>query len=675
MAIQIGTTSTVAFSSFTSDLAAAVSTATLRPQIPKFIEVLERDPLHWVEADYRGFDTFFSDIVYDLGDPDGYFFRIYLYNDGCQGKSGQQNCTAACADPVSVWGDGNSSTLANCMVYPWISSALGRNVTLYWIPDSGSRVSFPNDGAVYGILPDSSLDLNTPEPWAVINECTTAHCKAIDQLEGNCDLTEQMIYKSGWSIGEFSPVLYINTTLCHIDDSLNPDLGGVGMVIAYLIQFSILLAAWILNVVSELGTVAFVRATTILSDHGHGQSRWQRKAKKFHYKMQHSRHAAVLNATLVEFQKTQVFFMLAVAIAALLADSKTSPFIFVISLCSVIVSSALWLYTTRLAPSKPLQTQIDAADTLKLVACGGSYATRTCQGSDSFLYSGAFTFDLRVWLFPPLIMIFLAAEEVKLFESTAERVDGKKTKTNVFTHLKNLLIIHKSPKSPRLRKGQPHVDAASQASIGTLPHDRKASLSWMQNVHQRLSHHLSRTMRFLAGARDTILTPHHITTTFSVRRSFARISLHILRLCYKYLPLVAEIGLVGMSAMLLAQYARYQHHMVYASWSLGQIISVTIWVPVGVEYAHLLVWGMEEGFEYRLKRPYHVKKDEDEEDTASAWISEDEEPAMIGAAQHANDTQPSLRYGGDEIEMSTRSGSELASLTSRHSWEPQTSPA
>ncbi|KAK3621231.1 hypothetical protein LTR56_022941 [Elasticomyces elasticus] len=45
---------------------------------------------------------------------------------------------------------------------------------------------------------------------------------------------------------------------------------------------------------------------------------------------------------------------------------------------------------------------------------------------------------------------------------------------------------------------------------------------------------------------------------------------------YKYMPFfLAELGLVGMSAKLLARYASYQHQMAHATWSLGQIISVT----------------------------------------------------------------------------------------------------
>ncbi|KAK4951759.1 hypothetical protein LTR10_009679 [Elasticomyces elasticus] len=682
------------------------------------------------DEDYQGFDTVLMDYQYDLDHTQDGVIYVGLSHAGCLVDE-RQNCTAACADPKSVWGVGNLSTLANCMLYPVIASALGQGVNVTWVPPGPPSdpdkpvpvwslpwVPFPTDGSVFGIVPDSSLDLHTPIPWTVLNDCTTAYCRAISETGGNCDLTDRMVYNPNISIGAFSPALHLNTTLCSLDDSLNPDLGGVGMMIAYLIQFSVLLTAWLLNMISEVGTAVFVQVTRMFVSRRHDRDGWQRWARRIRQKVQSSWQAAALNATLVEFQKTQVFFMLAVAIAGLQAvhdarsldsstmlqlfnnnvfiptvalsgsypvvlnllilrrTAKTSQFILVISTCCVIVSSALWLYSGLRQTSRPSRDQINASNFPKLVECGGSYPTRTCQGiTDSGWQVSSYDFDLRVWLYPLVAIILLAAEEVKLFKPMAEDVkkEGKKNdRTNVFTYLQNLLRTRTRAlsKSTRPMKGLSGARTSFQAIFGNVSKYKNTS---QRQPTRRTTYHFWRTMRSLAAATDKTLVPHYFATTFALPRPWAQVSLDIMGMCYKYLPFLAELGFVGMSAMLLARYAWHQQRMAHAAWSLGQIISVTIWVPVGVEYVHLLFWGIEDGFEHRLKSPYHVKKDEDEEELKEVITSEDEENAVIGAAQHIIGSQSPLENDSHELEMIANFGSEVASLTSRRSWEPHVS--
>ncbi|KAK4898980.1 hypothetical protein LTR27_003711 [Elasticomyces elasticus] len=644
------------------------STTSAPPRIPTRLVVWQNEP---DDDQFDGFDSMAMSThenMHDIGERD--YFGLRLSAGGCIGSSGQKNCTAACADPKAVWGAGNLSTLANCMVYPLIASALAWGVNVTWTPTHINyrdlEVPFPGDGTVYGIVPDHSLDLNTPEPWAVINDCTTAYCEAFSRTGEACNLTTNMVDEPDWRIGTFSPALHFNTTFCDSGDtSVNPDLGGVGMVIAYLIQFSIILAGWTLNLISEVGTATLVYGAQLIGKRRHGARDWHRWAKKLRHDVHHSRLAAALNATLVEFQKTQAFFMLAVVIAVLQAvhnarylemstftqvinnsrfistvalsgsypvtlnlmilrrTGGSSPFVLSVSVCCVIISSTLWLYNQAHILSKD---DFRASTKFGFAMCGNTNPMQACssfrdEGDVSEHIYWALRF-LQTWLFPPIVMAFLTVEEFKMFRWPNNGQHGERI--NVFDCLRRLLLQYIPPVSEHSKAPcfkHRHAPGGGPSSRGSYG---KASATCGSS---RLSRSVQHIKIVLAKSKERFLELRYTSLKDAMRKT----TLVVVNFCYRYVPMLAELGLVSINIMLLMRYLSYQRHFEHAFWSLGQIISVTIWVPVGIEYIHSLAFGIEEGFEYRLKSPYHVRRDADA-DSGVDSSTEDEESTAIDAA-------------------------------------------
>ncbi|KAK3626671.1 hypothetical protein LTR22_023098 [Elasticomyces elasticus] len=544
---------------------------------------------------YYGFDRIASGLRSQLDDTSGNYVLLEMFQSGCLSDDGQQNCTAVCADPGSVWGDKFKGTLSNCMTYPVIASALGHgvNVTLR-TSRTPAIIPFPDDGSMYGIIPDANLDLNTPAPWSVINQCTAAYCEAGKDNGGS------------------------------VDASINPDLGGVGMVIAYLIQLSIVLGGWALNLISEAGTTAFVYITKLVGRRQDRVKMWHRRAKSLRRKVHDSQHAAALNATLVEFQKTQAFFMLAVVIAALQAvhdakyldlstwvqvqtnldfittlalsgsypimlnlmilrrTAKTSPFVLSVSICCIIISSALWLYNRAHTPS---ENDFSVSKTTNLAMCGNSNPMQTCS---SFSWDGMAPFiidlilsELQIWLFTLIVMAFLVLEESTVFRSrTSDGRDGDNI--NIFNYLRHLLLQCVPPasgysKSPNYYHDR-HAPRRAPEIRGTY------AIASAPCGSSRLSRGVQYIKSAPAKLKKHFLELRHT----NLRDAMCKAILAIVNFCYRYVPMLAELGLVGINTMLLVRYLSYQRHFKHAFWSLGQIISVTIWVPVGIEYVYLL---------------------------------------------------------------------------------------
>ncbi|KAI9693566.1 MAG: hypothetical protein M1820_009132 [Bogoriella megaspora] len=51
----------------------------------------------------------------------------------------------------------------------------------------------------------------------------------------------------------------------------------------------------------------------------------------------------------------------------------------------------------------------------------------------------------------------------------------------------------------------------------------------------------------------------------------------------------------------------------WGAWTFGQILGVTIWAPVVVEWLYVSIWGIERASRYRISRPFRVIKDQGDE--------------------------------------------------------------
>lgn len=631
---------------------------------------------------------------------------LYLYDQGCRTGPTTYNCTTACTDPEQVWSAENwQYTLANCMVYPLIASAWGKGILHYNDShyDYATRNVTYNDTAAqtaakYGILADADLDLSSPEPCSTINACLTAYCNATSNDGNNCSVGGTTGYTAKWHVGDYRPALRFNTSLCEdLNASINQDLGGVGMIIAYLIQISILLAGWVLESFNSAGTAVLVWLSLRVRRRIRRTHRSSiKKAKRIQHKIRHSRQAVALKVALVEFQKTQTFFVLAVAVAALLAVNNaaylqvsswqqfwnnitfistislsgcypivlnllvlrktaaaakyaSSLYLLGISAACVAVSMALWIYTFARRPSAD---QIVLSGGYYLPECGTSGVTNptwTCLQDEGRYYDGSyvegFTADVRILVFPLVILGFLVGEEVRVFrradggdetkeeEGEDKEEEEEEKKVNVFEYFRSLIdadwrafgqrivLAYQATSAwcwkrvPTKTKYQLDDTGAKltrwHRSASWATQDGMAvSLRWyrsatgnLQDGLGRFAKRFPRTTGFCLMISNRFVIPTYIRlratalhTNTHLRKAGSRgILLGILNTLYKMIPFITEIGLVTINIVLLSQYASYLKLLGDNSWSLGQVISVTIWVPVVVEYGYLMVWGIEEG--------------------------------------------------------------------------------
>ncbi|KAK5681566.1 hypothetical protein LTS10_006099 [Elasticomyces elasticus] len=678
---------------------------------------------------------------YDLVNSTSYVTVAYLDSGGCKGPSGELDCSAACADPARVWGD--TATLFNCMMYPLIASAYGRGLLNYTVVSAYNRTTgnrtytntAPSTADGFGIKPDANLNLSSAEPWKVINRCTEAYCNAISGDGSNCTITDTMGWTPNWHIGDYRPQFHLNTTLCQgINASINQDLGGVGMIIAYLIQVSILLAGWTIQGVNSAGTAVFVWVALLIGRPCDRGNRW-REAKRLQRRVKHSRQAVALKATLVEFQRTQTFFVLAVSVAALLAVSNpnylqvasyqqlwnnitfistiavsgcypvvlnllnlrktghSSLYLLCISTCCAVVATALWIRTIL---QQPQPDQMVPSNGYHLPECGTNELTNPTwtwlQTGTSDVYG--FTADGKILSFPLVVLLFLVIEEVKLF--TPPRFPGSAAdNVSIFAYSRSLLELDRSPAYHKIGRGWrvawawlwTRTPPRMKLALGL---GRQTTRSWHRSLtwkSQDAASNISFRHPRVAGSWSTLNARIFVPYWSWVKRMSSNawnitceycnthnIPLAILNSLYKYVPILTELPLAAINGVLLARYASYIGLLKHGSWSLGQVISVTIWVPVLSEYAYLLICGIEEGFEYRLASPYHVKKDDDAE--------EEDEGHHILPVNNSGDNLDELstrrdsmaKIPSDEFEMTTpkphatRSESEMTLLASRRSW-------
>lgn len=281
---------------------------------------------------------------------------------------------------------------------------------------------------------------------------------------------------------------------------------------------------------------------------------------------------AALVSALVEFQRAQIFFMLAVQIAALIAlhnptymeatswqqlwnnvgilydlafggclpvvfglfilrlASEKSFYTLGVSVCCLTLSAVTWFLTAFKRPDPNKSITYDGPD---LPACGGMLApTKYCYDTDWW----AFNSDASVKAVPMLafcfvVQLWLILDQIDLFRIPAS--SGSPVKGNCFQWWRAKILQYSFWKT------------------------------YERAVTERF-HWLS-SIKLDTGER-------------------------VLKAINSVLLLATELAFVGLNAVLISDYAHilasndYSQTLNLTDWSLGQVISVTIWVPVLLEY-------------------------------------------------------------------------------------------
>ncbi|KAK4499216.1 hypothetical protein PRZ48_009729 [Zasmidium cellare] len=256
-------------------------------------------------------------VRYDWGNGiEDLFEDITLYRWGCEyGET--NNCTKACLDPQKLWNDEDSAyTLHNCNAYPVVAQLWhAGNLT-----EKGIEVA-----TSYGISNDSSAQLFS-RPAGITN-CITAYCDLNENKPSYCNGTGEPQFLGYFNItNTTSKAFYFdyNPNLCYqLNAEVNPDIGGIGVFTSYIMQVAIVAIAWFLFHIGHdwtfYATYVFARARKNTEKPRDAARHTQEKVKEV-------KMFQALSRAITEFQKAQVWFMLAVQVAALIALNNQEYF-------------------------------------------------------------------------------------------------------------------------------------------------------------------------------------------------------------------------------------------------------------------------------------------------------------------------------------------------------------
>ena len=249
-------------------------------------------------------------------------FELRLASGGCLHHDGTgnvvYNCSISCMQPSLIFND--TATMANCMAYGLISDSLAGNVS-----DSFKRIAM-----TYGISENRTTAANVN---STMQSCFRAYCQASKPCAD---------YNAG-SFYYFSDANTGNLTL--YDDGLVicegvvapalTDIAGIGVLprpslikqrtddfdqiyISYWLQSGIALTAFSLLKLYDFW-IYYLFITTFIWRRGYVRAR---SAAQLVREKAKERALPRLAAALVEFQKAQCYFMLAVQIAAMATISQ-----------------------------------------------------------------------------------------------------------------------------------------------------------------------------------------------------------------------------------------------------------------------------------------------------------------------------------------------------------------
>lgn len=249
-----------------------------------------------------------------------------LYTQGCNFE-GTQDCTIACQDPAQIFK--SPYTLQNCMVLSMLvpSNWMQPNET----PLLLSNWTQPLSTEALEIATDFGIDTRSRDfprlannVTRTIQDCLGQYCDTNQNCAtGVVDLNSidaPLIIFRPWYEAADSPLGY-NIT-CPSGGALNPDIGGIGVYISYWMQTAIALSGFLLL---KLCDNQFYRWSIILYYFFWPLGfRWpvglkyvKRRASIMQAHL--CKYSPAIKSSLVEFHKAQCFFILAIEIAANIA--------------------------------------------------------------------------------------------------------------------------------------------------------------------------------------------------------------------------------------------------------------------------------------------------------------------------------------------------------------------
>ncbi|KAG4440238.1 hypothetical protein IFR05_004257 [Cadophora sp. M221] len=480
------------------------------------------------------------------------------------------SCVEACSNPTIIFS--NWPNFYTCSWYPTLSEALDA-------PDANSSSS--NTLSSLGILSNQSTlshSISSDIAACLSDYCESSDdCRKLDATTQSCSL-ENLTIINGSSVvlNRTSAITCLRDNVCSSTGAVNPDIGGLGVILSLLVQYTLSLLAIICHFLFYL-RYQLSRKFWLRRTRGVNQDERPSLAKQ-----SVTRHLQALTSALVEFQKAQCFFSATLQIAAIiilpqyeigenskdqillrlisantfapivltlahidLLGGRNSKYLLNLSFITFCLgSSTYWLsfparggghyYFQYTPPAVPIMSCNNVAPFAPCYLRNQFFLFSQWTGDSGIFYAQPQRIGLVVWIITLLIFAY--------------RI--------VFTFCTSGYV----PQPP------------------------------LQRIINELSTFWTATL-------------HRLTALSYIQR---RLTIMSKRRTWVYIQIVLGTTALIMQLVSVVQVLQFSSNIISTQMSFGQIVAVGIWVPVLLEYGYLEITGAAKGTEYRLKFPLVV---------------------------------------------------------------------
>ncbi|SCO43902.1 uncharacterized protein FFMR_07274 [Fusarium fujikuroi] len=245
---------------------------------------------------------------------------LTIYGDGCAiSVGGDINCTQVCSDPSLLFKTWQSQYSCLALAALSIGTTASFNISSSYIKATSRTASMVGVPDITGF--DGARVLNLT--W----NCIRASC-TVDDTFGDCHAENVVGYQApSTEMGILTSLTTDIAELCATvpKNQLNTDIGGPGAIAAiYMFVIS--------RLFTTSATIKWFRDTLSITN-----GTLSPRVTHFLSKVEESRIADATTNLLVEFQEAQVFFVLAIQIALLIATLRGAEFIDASSISSYLV--------------------------------------------------------------------------------------------------------------------------------------------------------------------------------------------------------------------------------------------------------------------------------------------------------------------------------------------------
>lgn len=487
---------------------------------------------------------------------------ITLLYDACWDSAGDgiMNCSKTCGNKATLFS--SWKTLWHCLSLASLSLA----PTTFPSLNDSSNALIRDSLLEVGITNATGFDGMRVLDYTF--ECAAASCR--DKSMGNCS-----IHRPGSGYIDDDKVSWIMMhealeLVCgDLESELNIDIAGPGVLIAYITQTAMVLYAWLfflfLKVNKIINTFTSV-LTHLFRKRNPGPKLLSHRASGLE-RLERTNLAHATSTFLAELHEAQCFFIVAIGIALLTANSRAAIF----------TGAENW------------QSLLWNRDSIQVTAGLGAWPVVLGQVT------------LRRARLDSVYYLLLSTVALILAGAAADTA-ANPNPDKVYESFRNQNIMAECGGNPSLRTfcvenrfgiyWNPLPAASVYAFLGFL------GILWWAELWKR--------MRATAWfpKRDKCLPKRALKLYNRTRCMLPKVATILMHAAEAGGLTCIAFGLAQIRVPLVALLIQGDT----GTWSVGQLVAVLIWAPVISKYLHLVILGVEKGFKLRLSQAFEIVK-------------------------------------------------------------------